>query len=118
MADSVQLTDLDVITKYSIAVRKASADRDELIETLRADLNWLERGVRRTRAVAVPEPEFEADDEEYAGYEDELDEAPEPKRAPIRRMPASVTPARKTAARKSAAKKTTAKKTATRRSSR
>jgi hypothetical protein len=48
MADSVQLTDLDVIAKYSIAVRSATADRDELIAALRADLSWLEHG--RTRA--------------------------------------------------------------------
>jgi hypothetical protein len=43
MADQVQLTDLNLIVRYSIAVRVATADRDELIETLRADLAWLER---------------------------------------------------------------------------
>jgi len=49
-ADRVDLTDLDVITRYSLAVRAATADRDELIATLRADLDWLEGGRRRTAA--------------------------------------------------------------------
>jgi hypothetical protein len=52
VGDPVQLTDLDVITRYSIAVRRPTADRDELIETLRADLAWLESG-----AAADPAPE-------------------------------------------------------------
>jgi hypothetical protein len=47
--DRVDLTELDVITRYSLAVRSATADRDELIATLRADLDWLE-GVQRTAA--------------------------------------------------------------------
>ena len=42
MADDVQLTDLDVITRYSVAVRRATADREALIATLRSDLEWLE----------------------------------------------------------------------------
>jgi hypothetical protein len=45
--DRVELTELDVITRYSLAVRTGSADRDELIATLRADLDWLEGGRRR-----------------------------------------------------------------------
>jgi hypothetical protein len=56
MADSVQLTDLDVIARYSIAVRTACADRDELIETLRADLEWLERNFRQPRPAPVAPP--------------------------------------------------------------
>ena len=36
--DRVELTDLDVIARYSLAVRAATADRHELIATLRADL--------------------------------------------------------------------------------
>jgi hypothetical protein len=46
--DRVDLTELDVITRYSLAVRAATADRDELIATLRADLDWLEGGRPRT----------------------------------------------------------------------
>lgn len=47
-SDRVDLTELDVITRYSLAVRHGSADRDELIQTLRADLAWLEGGRRTT----------------------------------------------------------------------
>jgi hypothetical protein len=47
--DRVELTDLDVIARYSLAVRAASAERTDLISTLRADLAWLEGG-RRGRA--------------------------------------------------------------------
>jgi hypothetical protein len=51
--DLVELTELDVITRYSLAVRTGRADRAELIETLRADLAWLEGG-RRTTARRAP----------------------------------------------------------------
>ena len=50
--DRVELTELDVITRYSLAVRTVSADRAELIETLRADLAWLEGGRRPRKAPA------------------------------------------------------------------
>lgn len=120
MGDPVQLTDLDVITRYSIAVRAATADRDELLQTLRADLAWLERGRPRSTAFARAPIAEEYDYEEPAAevdeydYDDEVEEEPEP-RAPIRRMsmpPARRTPARKTATKSTAAKRTTAKKTA------
>ena len=43
MADErIELTDLDVIARYSLAVRAATADRGDLIATLRSDLEWLE----------------------------------------------------------------------------
>ena len=118
MADPVQLTDLDVITRYSIAVRKATADRDELIETLRGDLSWLERGLRRTR----PNEPVAADEKPDAVPADEIAEpAPEPRRTAIRRMPAKVTPSRRSAAKSASAatpKKAAAKKTTARRGSR
>ncbi len=44
--DRVELTDLDVIARYSLAVRAATADRAELIAALRSDLAWLENGRR------------------------------------------------------------------------
>ena len=44
MADQVELTDLDVISRWSLAVRTATADRDELIEALESDLTWLRGG--------------------------------------------------------------------------
>jgi hypothetical protein len=47
-SDRVDLTELDVITRYSLAVRHGTADRAELIEALRADLAWLEGGRRTT----------------------------------------------------------------------
>jgi hypothetical protein len=47
-SDRVDLTELDVITRYSLAVRHGTADRDELIEALRGDLAWLEAGRRTT----------------------------------------------------------------------
>jgi hypothetical protein len=52
-SDRVDLTELDVITRYSLAVRHGSAERDELIQTLRADLAWLEGGRRTTRKAAA-----------------------------------------------------------------
>src|SRR3954469_14076139 len=42
--DRVELTDLEVIQRWSLAVRGASADRADVIAALRADLAWLERG--------------------------------------------------------------------------
>lgn len=65
MADPVQLTDLDVITRYSIAVRSATADRDELVETLRADLAWLERGRSRAATSRYRDQAGELEDEEF-----------------------------------------------------
>jgi hypothetical protein len=50
--DRVDLTELDVITRYSLAVRAATADRSELIAALRADLSWLEAGRRAERRSA------------------------------------------------------------------
>ena len=45
--DRVELTELDVITRYSLAVRSATADRGELMAALRDDLAWLEGGRSR-----------------------------------------------------------------------
>lgn len=44
MADDVQLTDLEVIQRWSLAVRGARAPREELIASLQADLDWLRDG--------------------------------------------------------------------------
>ena len=91
MADSVQLTDLDVIARYSIAVRSATADRDELVETLRADLAWLERGRTRTSTFRESvDPDVEDGDE------------------PVRRSAARTTraPVKKAAAKKIAPRRT------------
>ena len=45
--DDVQLTDLEVIQRYSLAVRGATASRAELVTALQADLAWLQ-GSRRS----------------------------------------------------------------------
>ena len=50
--DRVDLTELDVITRYSLAVRSATAPRDELIAALRDDLAWLESSGRSRRRTA------------------------------------------------------------------
>src|SRR5438874_1135685 len=52
--DRVELTDLDVIARYSLAVRTATADRNELIAALRSDLDWLEGSSRRRAPQAEP----------------------------------------------------------------
>jgi hypothetical protein len=50
----IELTDLDVISRYSLAVRHATANRDDLIATLRSDLEWLESlGVPARRVPAA-----------------------------------------------------------------
>ncbi len=91
MADSVQLTDLDVIARYSLAVRSATADRDELLETLRADVAWLERG--RSRASTSAFRRSEGEDAEA----DSDDEAP----SRSARSTAKKAPAKRAAARRS-----------------
>jgi hypothetical protein len=49
--DDVQLTDLEVIQRYSLAVRGATASREELVAALQSDLDWLTGG-RRPRSAA------------------------------------------------------------------
>lgn len=95
MADSVQLTDLDVIARYSIAVRTASADREELIQTLRADLEWLERNHRPARPAPVADAGV---DEEF-----EPDPAPAPAPTPPKRAAKKATVKKTGAARKAPA---------------
>jgi hypothetical protein len=50
MADDVQLTDLEVIQRYSLAVRGATASRADLMSALQADLDWLKSGRRAAPA--------------------------------------------------------------------
>ncbi|MFL6240985.1 MAG: hypothetical protein ACJ735_16005 [Actinomycetes bacterium] len=55
--DRVELTDLEVIQRWSLAVRGASAERSDVVAALRADLDWLE-GRRRPaeRSTDAPAP--------------------------------------------------------------
>lgn len=83
MVDDVQLTDLEVIQRYSLAVRGATASREELVQALQDDLAWLTGSSRRTRrAPAAPA-----------------------RTAPVRKAPARQAPAAKTAARKATPKR-------------
>ena len=86
--DDVQLTDLEVIQRYSLAVRGAAASRAELVATLESDLAWLRGGRRAPAAKAAPKAEAPA-------------AAPKPaaKRAPAKRAPAKRSPAKRTPAR-------------------
>src|SRR4051812_10054854 len=52
--DDVNLPDLQVIQRYSLAVRGATAPRDDVISALQADLAWLTGSTRRTTPSAVP----------------------------------------------------------------
>ena len=44
MADTVSLTDLEVIQQFSLAVRGATAERADVIAALEADLAFLRSG--------------------------------------------------------------------------
>jgi hypothetical protein len=60
-SDPVELTDLELISRYSLAVRTARAGRAELIALLRSDLAFLEQGrrpvaVTRRSAASRPVP--------------------------------------------------------------
>ena len=58
--DTVQLTDLEVIQQFSLAVRGATATRSEVIAALEADLAYLQGATRRTSAArAEPLPKAE-----------------------------------------------------------
>ncbi len=87
--DDVQLPDLQVIQRYSLAVRGATAPVADVIQVLQADLAWLTGGSR-------PRP------------------APASK-TPVKKAPATKTLAKKSAAKKAAVKKSAAKKSGARR---
>ena len=52
--DPVQLSDLEVVQRWSVALRSATAPREELVAALEADLAWLTEGAPRRRASARP----------------------------------------------------------------
>src|SRR4051812_11778475 len=52
-ADDVQLPDLQVIQRYSLAVRGATAPIADVVEALQSDLAWLTGGSRRRVAAPV-----------------------------------------------------------------
>jgi hypothetical protein len=97
MADDVQLTDLEVIQRWSLAVRSASADRAEVVAALRADLAWVEG--RR------PSPRSVREDDDDDGDEPVVRRTARTALSPTRRA----APAKKPAAKKTAARKATAR---------
>ncbi len=90
-ADTVQLTDLEVIQQFSLAVRGATASRSDVIAALEADLAYLGGGRRAVgsgplgRAVASVSPVKK--------------DAPAAK-APAKKSPAKKSPAKATRARR------------------
>ena len=52
--DAVQLTDLEVIQQFSLAVRGATAPREEVIAALEADLAYLSSIARKGPAKVAP----------------------------------------------------------------
>jgi DNA-binding protein HU-beta len=87
-ADEVQLPDLQVIQRYSLAVRGATAPVADVVAALQADLAWLTAGARRTPTTTRPATSAPA---------------PEPVPATVKRAPV---PVKKAAAKKLAAKRT------------
>ena len=55
-SDDVRLTDLEVIQRYSIAVRGETADRAELLEALKADVAFLDKPAARKPAAKSAAP--------------------------------------------------------------
>jgi len=54
--DDVQLTDLEVIQQFSLAVRGATASRSEVVAALEADLAYLNGGARRRATAPASAP--------------------------------------------------------------
>ena len=97
--DDVLLPDLQVIQRYSLAVRGATAPHADVVAALQADLDWLTGGGRRRPAAASSSASVKA-----------------PKPAPAAAKPAAAKPvASKAAPAKKAAKSTPSKKSGARR---
>ena len=113
MADDVQLTHLEVIQQFSLAVRGASAPRAQVIAALEADLAYLRGSGRRTvpaPPVARTEPaDVEDDDAEPAEVTAVATRAPAravkaPAKSPVKSPVKAAVPAPVRAAKAPAAK--------------
>lgn len=130
--EQVRLPELETIKRFSIAVRKEHAARDEVIAALKADLAAIQSGAL-TRRVEAPAPQeddlLDVEDDDISEDEPDVDdEGPDtfsalgeqvesflrPSTRPSRpaaRKPVKKTAVKKAAVKKSAAKKSTAKRT-------
>jgi hypothetical protein len=98
--DDVQLPDLQVIQRYSLAVRGATAPVDDVIAVLRSDLEWLTGGRRQAPRPAKVSPSVE-------------DSAPVPEPATAAKKAANKAPTRTAPAKKAVVKRAPAKKAGT-----
>jgi DNA-binding protein HU-beta len=89
--EDVQLPDLQVIQRYSLAVRGATAPVSDVIEALQSDLAWLTGSARRRTAAPAAKPSATA--------------KPTPARTVAKKAPAKKSAAKKTAAKKSGARR-------------
>jgi hypothetical protein len=88
--EDVQLPDLQVIQRYSLAVRGATAPVSDVIDALQSDLAWLTGGARR-RTATPSKPSAPAKST--------------PVRSAAKKATAKKSPAKKTAAKKSGARR-------------
>ena len=105
--DDVQLPDLQVIQRYSLAVRGATAPVADVIQALQSDLAWLTRGGRRAAEPAKVSPPAKTAPAKTAAKKAPAKTAA--KKAPAKTA-AKKAPAKKPAARKPAAKKSGARR--------
>jgi hypothetical protein len=52
--DQIRLPDLEVIRRYSIAVRREHAPADEVLEALQADVDMIRRAIRASARASAP----------------------------------------------------------------
>ncbi|MDT7572744.1 MAG: hypothetical protein QOE05_2918 [Actinomycetota bacterium] len=117
--DDVQLPDLQVIQRYSLAVRGATAPVADVVAALQADLAWL-TGTGRRRAVepAAPSAPTKNTATKNTPAKNTAANTAPTRTAPARKAASTTTPAKrttKTAAKKSPAKTPAARKSGARR---
>ena len=103
-SDDVQLPDLQVIQRYSLAVRGASAPRAQVIAALTADLEWLRGGGRRrTTAVGAPVTATAPAKAPSAAVTKSPAKKAPVKKAPVKKAPVKKAPAKKAPLKKAGA---------------
>jgi hypothetical protein len=112
-ADDVQLPDLQVIQRYSLAVRGATAPLADVVEALQADLAWL-TGSGRRRAAPPTAPVAQATPIVAAPAKSAAKKSAA-KKAAAKKAPAKKSPAKRAAPARKAAAKAPARKSGARR---